>query len=97
MSTMTLKSPILTGVRADEGRFVDNCRVPENLEGVGVLLDGHNTLAATPFFADELVRILLVERHASRLTVSVAGDEFTRWIVESAERLGVADRVQAKG
>lgn len=94
MDTIYLKSPILTGNQNDARRFLDSSDVPADLNEITVVLDGHNTLAATTSFADELVRILMVERRAKELVVTMAGEQFTRWILEAAAHHGVSGNVK---
>lgn len=93
MATPTLESPMLTGLRSQARELVDAAEIPADLSESDVVLDGHRTLAATPSFADEIVKILLVERHARSLTVRVAGREFTQWLENAANVHQVKDRL----
>lgn len=91
----TIESPMLTGLREQARRMIEAQDVPLNLSGTDVILDGHRTRAATPSFADEVIKTLVVERGAKSLTIRVAGREFTEWLLAAAERYEVVDRVVA--
>lgn len=90
----TISSPVLTGMREEAQDLLRG--LPEDLGGRHVVLDGHRTLAATPSFADEVVRILLVERHADNLHAVAVGRKFGDWLTESAQTHGVADKLDVE-
>lgn len=88
-----LESPLLTGLAREAHTLVETAGFARDLTGTTVLLDAHQTLAATPSFADELVRNLIVERNADKVLIWAAGLNFTRWLHDAARRRDVAGRV----
>lgn len=58
-----------------------------------VVINCRELLAASPSFADEIVKLVLVEGRASELVVVGADEEFVNYIVDSAKAHGVATQV----
>jgi hypothetical protein len=93
--TATLPLPPLVGTRHRAQALA--AKIPDDLTGATVIVDGRNLLAATESFADELVRILVVERHAAMMTVrNITDADFAGWVLERAKTHGVADRVHVE-
>jgi hypothetical protein len=59
-----------------------------------LVLNCRELLAASPSFADEVVKLVLVEGRASELVVLGASDEFASYIKESAEARGVVSQME---
>jgi hypothetical protein len=53
-------------------------------------------LAGTPSFADEMVKQILVERHADELSVVNGTNDFASDVIASAPNHGVVDRVYSE-
>lgn len=64
-----------------------------SLANVDVLLDCRGTAIATPSFSDEVLKQILVERGALRLTVVNAPGRFAELLQRAAVRLGIDDRL----
>src|SRR3990172_2616941 len=58
-----------------------------------VMLDCRGTAIATPSFADEVLKAILIERAATSLTVRNAPERFAALLTRAAARLGVAERL----
>lgn len=91
--TVVIQTPQLTGGRPAVAPLLERNRVPEDLRGIEVILDGHQTAGSTADFADQLVRMVLLDRHASKLTIRLAGRYLTHWLQEAAVRHQVSDLV----
>lgn len=94
MSAAVLELPQLTGTRDRARRLLANSGLPAALEGLTVHLDAGPTLAGTDSFADEMVKILLVERHAEGLVVTLVGPDFAEKFHQAARTYGVDTRVK---
>ena len=88
-----IKLPRLIGGR-DAARDVTAGALPGHLHGDRVLVICRDLFAATPSFADELVRQVLVEREADELVLVGASGEFPGWVSDAAVRRQVASRVR---
>ncbi len=86
--------PRVVGTRPAVAPFLVG--VPTDLHGERVTLDCRALLSGTPSFADEMVKVLLVERGADGLVVLGANEEFAADLLASAREHGVADRVDLK-
>lgn len=89
-----ITSPLLTGMRPEAQKLL--ATLPANLSGHSVVLDGHRTLAATPSFADEMIRVLLVERNADHVHAIAVGSEFGEWLRESAQDHNVSGKLKVE-
>lgn len=89
----TLELPQLTGTRSRARAMIEDAGLPDDLSGADVHLDGHLTLAGTGSFADEVVRILLVERLADRVVVINVGPDLHAKLARAAAEHGVAEKV----
>ncbi|QWY82307.1 hypothetical protein SEA_PHISHY_33 [Gordonia phage Phishy] len=68
--------------------------LPADLTDAEVVLNCRGLLAAAISFADELIKEILVNRHADQLRVVEATDrEFLTYLSERAEAHGVRDRL----
>ena len=68
--------------------------LPASLANAAVLLNCQDTAIATPSFADEVLKQILVERVALSLTVVNAPPRFAELLLRAAVRLRVDDRLQ---
>ena len=65
------------------------------LQGVRVVVDCRDLIAATESFADELISEILVARGASEMHfINVSDLEFANWVDEHAKVHGVSTRVK---
>lgn len=91
--TVSLEAPALAGSRPRAQQLLVD--LPDDLTGSAVQLHCESLIAAAASFADEIVRTILVDRHAELLEVtSVSDQEFITYLRERAEIYGVADRLQ---
>ncbi len=86
--------PRIVGTRPAVAPFLVD--VPGDLRGQRVTLDCRALLSGTPSFADEMVRVLLVERRAEELMVLGANEDFASDLAASAREHGVFDRLLFK-
>lgn len=91
---VTIETPMLTGKEDNAREAINSSSIPDDANGFDVIIDGHWTRAATPFYADELVRIILVDRNARSLVIRTAGKNFNQWFREAGERYNVLDRMR---
>ncbi len=68
--------------------------LPPSLTGADVLLDCRGIAIATPSFSDEVLKQILMERGARRLTVVHAPRRFAELLQRAATRLGVDERLE---
>jgi hypothetical protein len=91
--TVSVEAPVLAGSRPRAQQILAG--LPEDLSGAVVRLQCDSLIAAAASFADEVVRTILVDRHAERLEVaSVSDQEFVGYLRDRADVYGVADRLQ---
>lgn len=91
--TVSLEAPALAGSRPRAQQLLVD--LPEDLSGHTVQLHCESLIAAAASFADEIVRTILVERHADQLEVtSVSDQEFIGYLLERAAVYGVTGRLQ---
>lgn len=88
----TLKSPPLVGGRELAREFASD--LPADLTADDVIIDCANLEASAPSFVDELVKIVLVERNARRLSFEDAPERTASYALRSAENRDVADRLE---
>ena len=67
--------------------------LPNDLRHSDVLLECRGTAIATPSFADEVLKQVLLQRSARHLIVVNAPDRFIELLDRAALRLGLADRL----
>lgn len=73
--TQMLNLPQLSGGRARVTAIVEEAGLPTDLRGTTIVVDCRQLVAGTASFADELVKIVLADRHADELEViNVSGD-----------------------
>lgn len=91
--TVSLEAPVLAGTRPRARQIL--AKLPSDLSGHVVQLQCDSLIASAASFADEVVRSILVDRHAERLEVtSVSDQEFIDYLRDRAEAHHVADRLQ---
>jgi len=91
--TVSLEAPALAGSRPRAQQLL--VELPDDLTGSAVQLHCESLIAAAASFADEIVRTILVERHAELLEVTnVSDQEFITYLRERAAVYGVGDRLQ---
>ena len=90
----TLVLPQLTGTRVRARQLLDTWDLAEDLEGARIHLDAGDTLAGTEQFADELVRVILIERGADELIISLVGTVLGEQFRAAAERHGAPNRLR---
>jgi hypothetical protein len=93
MTASMLDLPQLTGTRNRARAWIEAANLPSDLTGLAVALNGHRTLAGTGSFADEVVKILLVERHAARVTVYNVDSDLTAKLKRAVDAHGVSARL----
>lgn len=94
MSAPPLALPELTGTRDRAKEMLTAAAVPQDLRGMQVVVDAGSVIAATDSFADELVRAILVDRHADQLIVSLVGPDFAQTLKSRGRFYRVLDRLQ---
>jgi hypothetical protein len=67
--------------------------LPRDLAHTRVRLDCRNMTVATPSFADEILKEVLLRRHAQHLDVTNAPGRFAELLERAAARLAVNERV----
>jgi hypothetical protein len=90
VSALTL--PRLVGGRSRAKEML--APFPSDLTGANVVLDCRDLLSAPPSFADELVRIVLAERHADSLEAIGAGPDFAGDLANAAAAHDVVSRLR---
>ncbi|MDO3110298.1 hypothetical protein [Mycobacteroides abscessus] len=91
--TVSLEAPVLAGSRPRAQQILAS--LPNDLSDQVVQLHCGSLIAAAASFADEIVRTILVDRHALRLEVSSVSDpEFVEYLKQRAEDHKVANRLQ---
>jgi hypothetical protein len=90
MSTLT--APRLVSSRDQARELV--LSLPADLSDVAVVVDCSALKASTPSFVDELVKLVLVERHATRLIFQSAPDRTVELARRAATNREVVDRLQ---
>jgi hypothetical protein len=91
--TVSLEAPVLAGSRPRAQQIL--AKLPPDLSGKVVRLYCDSLIAAAASFADEVVRTVLVDRHAKRLEVSSVSDsDFVGYLRERAGFYDVADQLQ---
>lgn len=83
--------PRLVGSRQSAAVILD--RASHAIAADRVVLNCRELLSGSPSFADEVVKQVLIDGQAAELVVLAAGDDFARYILESASLHGVQDRV----
>ena len=87
-----IDAPTLAGSRDKAQELLST--LPMDLSNSDVTLDCGDLIAATASFADELVREILVVRHARSLRAVRLGDEdFSTYLVQRAAAREVGDRL----
>jgi hypothetical protein len=83
--------PRLVGSRESADQLLGS--LPRGTPYARLVLNCRELLAASPSFADEVVKLVLVEGRASELVVLGASDEFAEYIKQSAEARDVFSQV----
>ena len=65
-----------------------------DLSGTAVMVDCTALQASTPSFVDELVKAVLVDRQADRLTIKGAPERTVELARRAAQNRGVSDRLE---
>ncbi len=89
---VTLQAPTKSRSREQAREIVSV--LPPSLTGADVLLDCRGIAIATPSFTDEVLKQILMERGARRLTVVHAPRRFTELLQRAAARLSVDERLE---
>ncbi|OBI82703.1 hypothetical protein [Mycobacterium sp. 1245805.9] len=93
--TVSLEAPVLAGSRPRAQQILT--QVPVDLSGTVVRLQCDSLIAGAASFADEIVRTILVDRHARRLDITgVSDQEFAGYLRERARVYNVANRLQVR-
>ncbi|UVO11920.1 hypothetical protein NM962_18690 [Mycobacterium sp. SVM_VP21] len=93
MTVSFVEAPALAGSRPRAKQILAG--LPDDLSDAVVRLVCDSLIAAAASFADEVVRTILVDRHAQRLEVtSVSDQEFIGYLRDRADVYGVGDRLQ---
>jgi hypothetical protein len=93
MPTDVLTLPERAGSRGEAQTLLG--RLPRDLSGTVVHLDGVHLEAGSSSFMDELVKEVLVERHADQLRLDDITERAGAFALTSAARRGVADRLKS--
>jgi hypothetical protein len=86
-----LSAPPRLGGREQARRLA--AELPDDIARLDVQIDHVHVRAVTPSFVDELVKVLLVERSARRLTLLNASDDVRRYASHSAMAHGVQNKL----
>jgi len=89
--TATLLAPPLVSSRRQAQELLFG--VPEDLRGAVIELVCSDLQSAAPSFLDELVRTVLVERHADRLVLTGARERTRTLATRAAVAHAVAERL----
>jgi hypothetical protein len=93
MSTDVLTLPERAGSRGEAQRLLEPLDL--DLAGTVLRLDGRHLAAGSSSFMDEIVKEVLVERHADRLVLTGVTERAAAFAESSAARRGVAERLQS--
>lgn len=88
----TIQAPRLVTNR-DQARAL-SAQLPVDLEGCEVQVDCSSLQASTPSFVDELIKQVLVDRGAARLTIVQAPERTAHLAQKFAANHGVTDRLE---
>lgn len=91
-STTVLEMPPRTGNRDAAREFVAS--LPTDLTDKTVVLNGKRLVASASSHMDELIKVILEERKAVRLTIVGATEIANEFARSSASRRGVAQRLE---
>ncbi|SOD70716.1 hypothetical protein SAMN05892883_0372 [Jatrophihabitans sp. GAS493] len=91
--TAMLELPQLSGGRRRAAALVDAGHLPDDLSDASVTIDARQLLAGTESFADELVKILLLDRKAETLNVINVSDDFALFLEQAAKTHSVSRRL----
>lgn len=83
--------PRLVGSRESANELLES--LPPNTRDERLVLNCRELLAASPSFADEIVKLALVEGRVSELVVLGASEEFASYILQAAEARDVGTQV----
>jgi hypothetical protein len=89
--TTALTLPRLAGSRELVLRLL--APLPPTLHGTSVEVGAQGLASAAPSFVDELVKEILVNRDAKRLTVRHASERLAHYLKRSAKNRGVGDKL----
>lgn len=92
--TATLEMPQLSGGPKRARALVQAVDAEQNFRGHGVIVDCRRLLAGTRSFASELLQQLLVEHHASDVTIVNVDDAFADDLRAAARELSLEGRVE---
>lgn len=84
-------APRLVGSRESAQAILST--IPKDLVGQRVALNCRELRSGSPSFADEIVRVVLVERQAAELVLVGAGERFAAYVRDSAGAHDVVDRL----
>lgn len=88
-----LPLPPLAGTRKRAQELLSG--LPPRLEGSIVTVDCRGLVAATQSFADELIKVVLVDRDASEMRFTNVDDmKFAQWVDDRAAFHGMTKRVK---
>ncbi len=86
-----LEAPDHAGLRPQASELAS--QLPDDLTGQAVALDCSNLVVGSPSFFDEIVKQILVERHAATLDVVHASSRAQEHLERSATNRGVRARL----
>ncbi len=92
--TVSLSLPRLAGTREAARDLVSDQHIPDDLTGQTIDVFCRNLASGSTSFADELVTILLSERHAAYVVLLGAPSRFVDHARDSAARRGFSGRIQ---
>jgi len=88
-----LSLPSMVAGRSLANTLVERLAVTRPLQHEVVIVDCRRLVSASPSFAAQLVKAVLLDRQASALRVVDAPQDLAEYVADAAARLGVADRV----
>ena len=71
--------------------------LPADLTGLTVNVNGDGLAVSAPSYLDELVKVILEERHADRLVLRNCPRRAAGLVLASAQRRGLEDRLVVRG
>jgi len=93
MASVSLIAPASVGTRDLVRKWLEQ-ELDKSLEGDHLSIDCVDLRSATPSFVDEILKVVLVERHAARLSFVNAPERAELHVERSAANRSVVDRVE---
>jgi len=92
--TNTLEAPRLMGGRDQVTELLSS--LPSDLNGTALAVHFEPSAMSTPSFVDELVRVVLIDRNASDLTLVNISERVCEIATEAAAHFGVRERLHCE-